>query len=171
MTEGASAPQVVTALVAAGRSVATAESLTGGLVCAALTDVPGASAVVRGAVVAYATELKARVLGVDPGLLAAGGAVQAEVASQMASGVCRVLGADVGIATTGVAGPEPQDGRAVGTAFVAVAAQGLVTVRELALAGDRATIRARTVEAALALVAEIVADGVNGTEDSRPVDG
>ncbi|KRF22816.1 CinA family protein [Phycicoccus sp. Soil802] len=163
--------QVVAALVGAGRTVATAESLTGGLVCAALTDVPGASAVVRGAVVAYATELKAQVLGVDPDLLATGGAVQAEVARQMATGVCRVLGAEVGVATTGVAGPDPQDGHPVGTVFVAVAAEGRVQVRELALAGDRATIRAGTVEAALDLVAEIVADGVNGTEDSRPVDG
>ena len=163
--------QVVAALVGAGRTVATAESLTGGLVCAALTDVPGASAVVRGAVVAYATELKAQVLGVDPDLLATGGAVQAEVARQMATGVCRVLGAQVGVATTGVAGPDPQDGHPVGTVFVAVAAEGRVRVRELWLAGDRATIRAGTVEAALDLVAEIVADGVNGTEDSRPVDG
>ena len=163
--------QVVAALVGAGRTVATAESLTGGLVCAALTDVPGASAVVRGAVVAYATELKAQVLGVDPDLLATGGAVQAEVARQMATGVCRVLGAQVGVATTGVAGPDPLDGHPVGTVFVAVAAEGRVQVRELSLAGDRATIRAGTVEAALDLVAEIVADGVNGTEDSRPVDG
>ena len=177
--------QVVAALVATGRTVATAESLTGGLVCAALTDVPGASAVVRGAVVAYATELTAQVLGVEADLLATGGAVQAEVARQMATGVRRVLGAEVGVATTGVAGPDPQDGHPVGTVFVAVAADGRVLVRELALAGDRATIRALTVGAALGLVAEIlaettadmaelaeiVADGVNGTEDSRPVVG
>lgn len=171
MTTGVPAAQVVAALVAAGRTVATAESLTGGLVCAALTDVPGASAVVRGGVVAYATELKELVLGVDAELLAAGGAVQAEVARQMASGVCRLLGADVGVATTGVAGPDPQDGQPVGTVFVAVAAHGRTTVQALALDGDRGMIRARTVEAALGLVAEIVADGVNGTEDSRPVDG
>ena len=170
MTQQASARQVVTALVAAGRTVATAESLTGGLVCAALTDVPGASAVVRGAVVAYATELKAQLLGVDPDLLATGGAVQAEVARQMASGVCRVLGAEVGVATTGVAGPDPQDGRPVGTVFVAVAAEGRVAVRELALAGDRGTIRARTVEAALDLLMEAGAGGESGTEDSRPAD-
>ncbi|GAA2168499.1 nicotinamide-nucleotide amidohydrolase family protein [Pedococcus bigeumensis] len=172
--------QVVAALVGAGRTVATAESLTGGLVCAALTDVPGASAVVRGAVVAYATGLKAQVLGVDPDLLATGGAVQAEVARQMATGVCRVLDAEVGVATTGVAGPDPQDGRAVGTVFVAVAAQGQVLVRELALAGDRATIRARTVDAALGLLLEAlemggvaggVAGGVSGAEDSQPADG
>jgi nicotinamide-nucleotide amidase len=165
------ATRVVAALVAAGRTVATAESLTGGLVCAALTDVPGASAVVRGAVVAYATELKAQLLGVDLDLLATGGAVQAEVARQMATGACRALGAHVGVATTGVAGPEPQDGRPVGTVFVAVAVDGRVVVRELALAGDRAAIRALTVEAALALLLDLGAGGVSGAEDSRPTDG
>ncbi len=115
---------LVAALTARSLTIATAESLTGGLVCAALTEVPGASAVVRGGVVAYATDLKAVVLGVDPDLLAAGGAVQEEVARQMALGVCRLLGAAVGVATTGVAGPDPQDGRPVGTVFVAVARGG-----------------------------------------------
>jgi PncC family amidohydrolase len=81
---------LVASLDAARLGIATAESLTGGLVCAALTDVPGASAVVRGSVVAYATEVKAQLLGVDAELLATGGAVQAEVASQMATGVCRL---------------------------------------------------------------------------------
>ena len=151
------AGQVVAALAAARRTVATAESLTGGLVCAALTDVPGASAVVRGSVVAYATELKAQVLGVGQELLARGGAVQADVARQMATGVCRVLGSDVGVATTGVAGPEPQDGRAVGTVFVAVALDHRVVVRELALTGDRSSIRRDTVAHALDLVAEALA--------------
>lgn len=170
-----SAREVVGALVAAGRTVATAESLTGGLVCAALTSVPGSSAVVRGSVVAYATELKHAVLGVDADLLAAGGAVQAEVARQMAAGVRRVLRADVGIATTGVAGPEPQDGRPVGTVFVAVAAAGRVVVRELALTGDRAAIRGSTVAEALDLCAAVLAgDGAGvegGAEDSHRVDG
>jgi nicotinamide-nucleotide amidase len=156
------APDVVAALVAASRTIATAESLTGGLVCAALTDVPGASAVVRGSVVAYATELKAQVLGVDQGLLATGGAVQAEVARQMATGVCRVLGSDVGVATTGVAGPDPQDGREVGTVFVAVSVGDVVLVRELALTGDRPSIRRDTVAQALDLVAGVL----GGTEDS-----
>ena len=150
------APEVVAALVASSHTVATAESLTGGLVCAALTDVPGASAVVRGSVVAYATELKAQVLGVDPDLLATGGAVQADVAAQMATGVCRVLGSHLGVATTGVAGPDPQDGRAVGTAFVAVALGAEVVVRELALTGDRREIRHATVAHALDLVAQVL---------------
>ncbi len=102
-------------------TVAVAESLTGGQLAAALTAVPGASAVFRGSVTAYATDLKASVLGVDAALLDAQGAVHPEVARQMAEGVRRVCRADVGIATTGVAGPEPQDGQPVGTVFVAAA--------------------------------------------------
>ena len=160
-----SAAEVVELLTRRRLTVAAAESLTGGLVCAALTDVPGASAVVRGAVVAYATDAKADVLGVDRGLLASGGAVQPEVASQMALGVCRVLGSAIGVATTGVAGPEPQDGRAVGTVYVAVALAGSggAEVRALALTGDRAAVRAGTVRAALDLVALVAGQ----TEESR----
>ncbi|WP_431037229.1 CinA family protein [Streptomyces sp. P6-2-1] len=105
----------------AGQTVAVAESLTGGLVAAELTAAPGASAAFRGSVTAYATELKHRLLGVDPALLAREGAVHPEVAAHMASGVRDALGADWGAATTGVAGPEPQDGRPVGTVYVAVA--------------------------------------------------
>lgn len=90
------AADLVSVLTGRGQTVACAESLTSGLVCAALTDVPGASAVVRGAVVSYATDVKAAVLGVDADLLARAGAVDAEVARQMAQGVCRVLGSDWG---------------------------------------------------------------------------
>jgi nicotinamide-nucleotide amidase len=79
----------------------------------------------------------------------------------MARGVCRVLGADVGVATTGVAGPDPQDGQPVGTAFVAVAWGDVVPVRALALAGDRWAIRQACVEAAVALATEVLGD----TED------
>ena len=91
-----------------GESVGCAESPTAGLGVARLVETPGASAVVRGGVVAYATELKASLLGVDASLLAARGAVDPEVARQMAIGAQRVLGADWGLATTGVAGPDPQ---------------------------------------------------------------
>jgi nicotinamide-nucleotide amidase len=150
----------------AGLTVATAESLTGGLLCGALTEVPGASAVVRGGVVAYATDLKQGVLGVSPDVLARpGGAVQAEVASQMALGVCRVLGSDVGVATTGVAGPDPQDGQPVGTVFVAVAVGASVTGRHLSLGGCREEIRRATVAAALALLEE----GLEAVEDRGTV--
>jgi nicotinamide-nucleotide amidase len=123
--------------------------------------VPGASAVVRGGVVSYATDLKALVLGVDPDLLAREGAVHEDVARQMALGVSRVLGADVGVATTGVAGPDPQDGQPVGTVFVAAAHAGDVQVRRLSLVGDRLDIRRQAVEAALDLVAAVV----RGAED------
>ncbi len=154
------AAAVVALLREAGLSIATAESLTGGLVCAALTDVPGASAVVRGGVVSYATDLKASLLGVDPQVLASGGAVQDRVARELALGAARVCGADLGIGTTGVAGPDPQDGQPVGTVFVAVARHGQavdeVQVRELRLRGDRGQIRAATVSAVLTLVAEVV---------------
>ena len=92
-----------------------------------------------------------RTFNVDADLLASGGAVQAEVARQMAQGVCRVLGAEVGVATTGVAGPDPQDGQPVGTVFVAVACGDVVQVRRLALEGDRWAIRRACVEAALDL--------------------
>lgn len=153
-----SAGGVVELLRARRLTVATAESLTGGLLCGALTDVPGASTVVRGAVVAYATDVKETVLGVGAGVLASpGGAVQGEVAAQMALGVCRVVGSDVGVATTGVAGPEPQDGQAVGTVFVAVAVEGTVEVSQLRLDGTRSEIRAATVAKALALLLEQLA--------------
>lgn len=148
--------EVVAALRTASLTIGTAESLTGGLVCAALTQVPGASTVVRGAVVPYATDLKASLLGVDPELLAGGGAVQADVARQMAQGVCRVLGCAVGVATTGVAGPDAQDGQPVGTVFVAAAWDDRVMLRSLHLAGDRESIRQETVRSALELVADLV---------------
>jgi nicotinamide-nucleotide amidase len=153
---------LVRALAARGVTVAAAESLTAGLVAARLADVPGASAVLRGGVVAYATPLKAAVLGVDAALLAAGGAVQAEVAEQMASGAARLLGADVGVATTGVAGPEPQDGRPVGTVFVAVAGAGRPAVEQHHLRGGRGAVRRGTVAAALALLARWEGGGAPG---------
>lgn len=107
-----------------GETLAVAESLTGGLIAAELTAVPGASRAFLGSVTAYATRLKRDVLGVDGALLEERGAVDPEVARQMAQGVRTALGADWGVATTGVAGPEPQDGQPVGTVYVAVAGPG-----------------------------------------------
>ncbi|ARF57758.1 CinA family protein [Streptomyces gilvosporeus] len=156
---GSAAAGALEALAGRGQSLAVAESLTGGLVAGALTGVPGASRVLRGSVTAYATDLKRDVLGVDGALLAARGAVDAEVARQMASGVRRVLGADWGVATTGVAGPDPQDGQPVGTVFVAVEGpEGRGGVRRLALDGDRDRIRMDTVQAALALLLSELAE-------------
>lgn len=114
------AAQLVRVLTQQGRTIAVAESLTGGLVAATIVSVPGASAALRGGVVAYATEVKASVLGVDAGLLARVGAVDPDVADAMAAGVARLLGADYGVATTGVAGPDPQDGHPVGEVWISV---------------------------------------------------
>nr|WP_218853306.1 nicotinamide-nucleotide amidohydrolase family protein [Microbacterium immunditiarum] len=152
---------MLTAVAARGWSLAVAESLTGGLVLATLVSVPGASAVLRGGVVAYATDLKHSLLGVDADLLASSGAVHPEVARQMAEGVRVAAGrdgipADVGIATTGVAGPDPQDGQAVGTAFIAVATPVETRVEALFLEGGRAEIRAATAGGALRLARECV---------------
>ncbi|MFB9378040.1 CinA family protein [Kineococcus gynurae] len=155
--------ELVAALAARGWTVATAESLTGGLLCATLVDVPGASAVVRGGVVAYATELKADLLGVDPERLREHGPVDALVARQMAAGVAARLGADVGIATTGVAGPGPSDGHPAGTVHLGLAHPGGTASHRLDLTGDRAGIRRDTVQAALAAVAALL----GGTPDAR----
>jgi nicotinamide-nucleotide amidase len=146
------ADAVVTLLRELDLSVGTAESLTGGLVCGALTSVPGASTVVRGGVVAYASEVKAEVLGVDRDLLAREGAVCEPVAAQLADGVRRALGCDVGLSTTGVAGPDPADGQPVGTVFVGVSGPWGIVVERLALTGDRAGIRAASVLAVLTLL-------------------
>jgi nicotinamide-nucleotide amidase len=157
MIGGADVPALLAALEARGETVAVAESLTGGLVTARLVDVPGASAVVRGGVVAYATELKGSLLGVDPELLARVGAVDAQVAEQMALGVRERLGATWGVATTGVAGPDPQDGKPPGTVYIAAAGSAVCVVRELALPGDRSAVRAAAVDAVLLLLAEVSA--------------
>lgn len=151
------AARVIDALVAARLTIAVAESLTGGLLAATLIGVPGASAAVRGGVVAYDTRVKHSLLHVDAGLLALRGAVHPEVALQMADGVRRALEvdglpADVGVATTGVAGPDPQDGQEVGTVFVAVVTRAGGRVVPLRLDGGRQEIRERTVGLALEAV-------------------
>ncbi|WP_431779750.1 CinA family protein [Microbacterium aurantiacum] len=151
------AAELLAALRRRGWSVACAESLTGGLVCAELTAVPGASATVRGGVVAYATDCKVSVLGVDPALTARVGAVDPDVADQMAEGVRRLFDAEVGIATTGVAGPDPQDGEPVGTVHVSVATPAGIVRRRLALGGTREEIRAETVRSAVVLAADAAA--------------
>jgi nicotinamide-nucleotide amidase len=150
------AAAVLRALDARAWSIAAAESLTGGRVTATLVDVPGASAHVRGGIVAYATDLKARALGVDADLLAARGPVDADVALAMAEGVRRALAADVGVATTGVAGPDPQDGKPVGTVHVAVVTPDAARTRTLALSGTRDEIRTETVRQVLGLALEML---------------
>ncbi len=145
---------LVAALIERGLTIAVAESLTGGQLVAALIDVPGASATVLGGVVAYNTELKHSVLGVSAELLAEHGPVHPEVARQMAAGVRTALAvggkpADVGLATTGVAGPESQGGQPVGTVYLGLAVGDRVESVALALSGSRSQIRSATVNAAV----------------------
>jgi nicotinamide-nucleotide amidase len=145
---------VVGALIERGLTIAVAESLTGGMLVSELIATPGASAAVVGGVVAYDTRLKHTVLGVDAGLLAEAGAVDPRVAEQMADRVRRVLAvdgqpSDVGISTTGVAGPDSQDGKPVGTVYVGLAVGERVLSFELTLTGSRAAIRSATVTEAL----------------------
>jgi len=147
------AASVIGALRERGLSLATAESLTGGLMCAELTAVPGASTVIRGGVVSYATQVKVQVLGVDQLLVDQHGAVDPEVARQMALGAATALSADIGLSCTGVAGPDPQDGHGPGLVYVAIwLSSGEGEVIELHLTGSREHIRSATVEAALDLV-------------------
>lgn len=148
------AARLVATLTGRAETVATAESLTAGLVCAALTDVPGSSAVVRGGLIVYATDLKATLAGVDESLLAEHGAVHAEVAAQLAEGARAVCGADWGLGLTGVAGPDQQDGVSPGTVHLGLAGEGARTTRTLHLPGDREAVRAAAVAAALDLLAE-----------------
>ncbi|GHK00221.1 CinA family protein [Streptomyces sp. NPDC003753] len=169
------AAELLRLLTVRGETLAVAESLTGGLVAAELTAVPGASAVFRGSVTAYATDLKRDLLGVDGTLLDTRGAVDPQVAGQMATGVRKALGADWGLATTGVAGPDPQDGQPVGTVFVAVAGPfeevsdelGGEKVASLRLNGDRTEIRMESVRSVLALLLEQLAGEQTGNERAQ----
>ncbi|WP_233493587.1 CinA family protein [Desertihabitans brevis] len=145
---------VVGRLIARGGTVATAESLTAGLVSASLAEVPGASAVLRGGVVSYATEVKIGVLGVPEDVVAEHGVVSEPVATAMATGVQERLGADFGVATTGVAGPAPVDDHPPGHVWVAVAGPDGVSARLLQLDGDRNEVRDAAVVHALGLLLE-----------------
>jgi nicotinamide-nucleotide amidase len=151
------AGDVLAALRAQGQTVAVAESITGGLLAATIVDVPGASSVFRGGLVVYATDLKASLAGVDQDLLDDRGPVDPDVAEALAHGAQQRCGADWGLGTTGVAGPDPQNGVPVGTVYVALRGpDGLDAMRRLSLHGDRAEIRRETVRAALALLADLV---------------
>ncbi len=147
------------AVAARGWSLGTAESLTGGLLAATLVAVPGASRVFHGSVVAYDPGIKIDLLGVAPALVERVGTVDEEVASQMALGARRVLGVDVAVATTGVAGPGPSEGHPAGTVWLACATPTGVSTRLLTLRGDRSQVRSGAVEAALALGHEVTLSG------------
>jgi competence/damage-inducible protein CinA-like protein len=149
---------VLDACRAEGLRLATAESCTGGLVAARLTDVPGSSDVFAGAVVAYANDVKTGGLGVPGALLAEHGAVSAEVAEAMADGVRERLGVDVGIAVTGVAGPDGgTEEKPVGLVYFHVSAPDGGRGSEFSLPGDRATIRSRATVSALHLARRVLA--------------
>ena len=150
------AASVNDALVDAGATVATAESLTGGQLAVLLTTAPGASRSYLGGVVSYATEVKTEVLGVPTSLVEEHGVVSAACARAMAEGARRLIGATYAVSTTGVAGPEPQEDKPPGTVFVAVAGPGGVTALSLELTGDRAAIQQRTCGEALTALAEVL---------------
>ncbi|MFC8917337.1 CinA family protein [Streptomyces sp. NPDC047821] len=166
------AARALALLAESDQTVAVAESLTGGLVAAELTSVPGASKSFLGSVTAYATALKHDLLGVDAALLARRGAVDPDVALQMAAGVRARLGAGWGIATTGVAGPDPQDGQPVGTVYVAVCGPvggplGAGKVAALRLNGDRAEIRRESVRSVLELLADQLSENARAQDTEQ----
>lgn len=152
-------------LDATGATVAVAESLTGGMLGAELTAMPGSSATFRGGLIVYATDLKESLGGVPGPLLDAEGAVSAEVAAAMAAGARDRIGTTYALALTGVAGPDSQDGRPPGTVYVAIAGPGGGRVQELKITGDRREVRVGAVQAALAMLRDAL------TEDARPADG
>lgn len=160
MTEPGNVEPLVDVLINRGQTLAVAESLTGGLLAASIVNVPGVSKIFRGGLVVYATDLKAKLAGVDADLLARKGPVDPEVAAALARGAAVTCEADWGLGTTGVAGPDPQDGVSPGTVFLGVAGpHGFAEVRGLRLRGDRASIRAQAVSAALGLLAEALLKG------------
>jgi nicotinamide-nucleotide amidase len=159
---------LVSALIARRRTVAAAESLTAGLLAAVLTEIPGVSAVFRGGIVCYSTDLKQSLLGVDAALLARRGAVDPEVARQLARGARLRCGAQIGIGLTGVAGPDPQDGIPAGTVYLAAefadsgaresASPPTMLTRDLLPRPDgssRWQVRARAVGAAIGLLEDL----------------
>ena len=141
----------------AGKRLATAESLTGGGIGAALTSVSGASRVYAGGIISYTNEIKHRLLGVPMDLLDKLGAVSAPVAKAMAQGAVRALNADVAVSVTGLAGPDGDEfGHSVGTVFIGYADERTAFAREYHFEGDRQQVRAQTIEAALELVLEVL---------------
>lgn len=169
---GTLAARVLAELGERKQTLATAESLTGGLIGAVLTGVPGASAVYVGGVISYATRLKATLAGVEVATLDEVGPVASRTAAEMAVGVADRCTADWGIAVTGVAGPDPQDGHPVGQVFIAAAARSgtPVQVLELFLDGDRGAIRQQCTEQALRLMLALVTGAVGAGNDDPTTD-
>ncbi len=147
-------------LLVRGLTVATAESLTGGAVADLVSGTPGASATYIGGVVSYATAVKQQLLEVSQATVDRHGVVSARCAAEMANGVRKLLGADFAVSTTGVAGPDMQEGKPVGLVYVGVAGAAGVETYEMHLAGDRATIRAEAAKRAVEVLLEIVVRGM-----------
>ncbi len=148
---------VAEALLTGGHTIATAESCTGGLLAARLTDRPGSSGYVLGGVTSYANEVKQDLVGVPAELIAEVGAVSAEVAEAMATGVRARLGADIGVGITGIAGPDGGSAeKPVGLVHICVTGQGRTVARRIVLPGNRADVRARAVVVALHLLRELL---------------
>ena len=158
----ASAKLVQDLLNAASATVATAESLTGGRLSVHLTEAPGSSATFRGGVVSYATEAKIDVLGVDPGLVERHGVVSAECARAMARGVRLLMRATYAVSTTGVAGPDDQEGKPPGTVYVGLAGPHGDSALALDLVGGRSAIQERTCSEALSALAGIIREEETG---------
>jgi len=162
------AVELLSALREGGETLAVAESLTGGLLAATVTTVPGASTVFRGAVVAYATDLKVRLLGVPSDLVDRVGVVSAEVAEAMAAGARDRCAAAWALSTTGVAGPDEQEGKPVGTVYVGWAGPGGGGSDRLLLSGGRAEIRRDACRHALSLLRRMLSERADG---EQPVPG
>ena len=148
------AQAIIRGLQAQGLTVATCESLTGGMICAALVDVPGASRVVRGGLITYQTDTKSLLAGVDTGLIETHGVVSAEVARAMAAGTRDALHADIAVSATGMASPGEIGDPPAGTVFVGLASAAGVQAVELHLTGDRQAVRQQTVDAAIKLIGQ-----------------
>ena len=151
------AREVVSKLTDEGRTLSTAESCTGGLLGKLLTDIPGASNAYKGGVISYVNEVKHRILGVEQQTLDVCTAVSRETAHEMAKGARELLKADVGVSTTGLAGPDGDGtGRPVGLVYVALNMAGFSYCRELHLKGDRAEIRSQAAHEALSMLLEFL---------------
>lgn len=148
--------EIVAAAREADITVATAESLTGGLLAATLVQVPGSSAMLQGGIIAYQNSIKERLLGVSASLLETQGAVDPQVACAMALGACAAAGARVGISTTGVAGPEPHQGKEVGHVYIGVAFDGEAKSYEYHFLGDREMIRMQATQEAVSLLEQVI---------------
>lgn len=145
-------------------TLATAESLTAGLIAATIANVPGSSAVLTGGVISYASTVKAALLGVPQDLLDRVGSVDAAVARSMADGARSACAANIGVSATGVAGPEPHDGKPVGTVFIGIATPKKTTAQEFNFSGDRHQIREQSVQVALELVVDFLKDQLSADQ-------